>query len=119
MLDSGSGEIEFEEFAAMVATFVNSGENAAKLDEELREAFRLYDKEGNGYISTTVLRDILAAIDETITDEELDEMIMEIDADGSGTVDFDGESHHTFWPYNLPYVYRIQGDDERRVNGRS
>jgi len=85
----GSGEIEFEEFAAMVATFVNSGENAAKLDEELREAFRLYDKEGNGYISTTVLRDILAAIDETITDEELDEMIMEIDADGSGTVDFD------------------------------
>jgi len=85
----GSGEIEFEEFAAMVATFVNSGEDKDKIEEELREAFRLYDKEGQGYISTMVLRDILRAIDDAITEDELDEMIAEIDQDGSGTVDFD------------------------------
>ena len=85
----GSGEIEFEEFAAMVATFVNSGQDQARLEEELREAFRLFDKEGNGYISTTVLREILRALDDEINEDELDEMIAEIDSDGSGTVDFD------------------------------
>uniref|UniRef100_A0A7E4W8Q4 Troponin C n=1 Tax=Panagrellus redivivus TaxID=6233 RepID=A0A7E4W8Q4_PANRE len=85
----GSGEIEFEEFAAMVANFVTSGEDNEGLEDELREAFRLYDKEGNGYINVSDLREILRALDDNITEEELDEMIAEIDADGSGTVDFD------------------------------
>ncbi|VBB29083.1 unnamed protein product, partial [Acanthocheilonema viteae] len=84
----GSGEIEFEEFAAMVATFVVEDEKAG-IEEELREAFRLYDKEGNGYIAVSDLRDILRALDENISVEELDEMIADIDTDGSGTVDFD------------------------------
>ncbi|MCP9261990.1 Troponin C [Dirofilaria immitis] len=56
------------------------------LEEELREAFRLYDKEGNGYIAVSDLRDILRALDENVSEEELDEMIADIDTDGSGTV---------------------------------
>ena len=36
------------------------------------------------------LRDILRALDENVSEDELDEMITEIDSDGSGTVDFDG-----------------------------
>nr|2K2A_A Chain A, Troponin C [Lethocerus indicus] len=59
------------------------------MQQELREAFRLYDKEGNGYISTDVMREILAELDETLSSEDLDAMIDEIDADGSGTVDFE------------------------------
>jgi len=47
---------------------------------------------GNGYITTDVLREILKELDDKITAEELDMMISEIDADGSGTVDFDGNS---------------------------
>jgi len=84
----GSGEIEFEEFCALIARFV-SDEDTGALEEELREAFRLYDKQGNGYINVSDLRDILRALDEKITEDELDEMIAEIDTDGSGTVDFD------------------------------
>ena len=56
----------------------------------MREAFRLYDKEGNGYITTETFRDILHELDENLSPEELDLMIEEIDADGSGTLDFDG-----------------------------
>jgi calmodulin len=73
----------------MVAQFVVSSENNEGLEEELREAFRLYDKEGNGYIAVSDLREILRALDDNINDDELDEMIAEIDTDGSGTVDFD------------------------------
>lgn len=40
----GSGEIEFEEFAALIARFVLQEEDTSGLEEELREAFRLYDK---------------------------------------------------------------------------
>lgn len=46
---------------------------------------------GNGYITTEVLREILSELDNHMSDEELDQMIDEIDADGSGTVDFDGK----------------------------
>lgn len=46
---------------------------------------------GNGYITTAVLREILAALDDKLTPEDLDGIIEEIDEDGSGTIDFDGK----------------------------
>ncbi|XP_032685741.1 troponin C, isoallergen Bla g 6.0301 isoform X1 [Odontomachus brunneus] len=83
-----SGRLEFEEFITLAAKFIVE-EDAEALEKELREAFRLYDKEGNGYIPTTCLREILRELDDQLTNEELDMMIEEIDSDGSGTVDFD------------------------------
>lgn len=47
---------------------------------------------GNGYITTDVLREIISELDPNLDYEELNEMIEEIDSDGSGTIDFDGES---------------------------
>nr|CAD7454728.1 unnamed protein product [Timema tahoe] len=90
----GSGELEFDEFVTLAGRFlVDEGtEDAEAMQQELREAFRLYDKEGNGYITTGVLREILKELDDKITEEELDMMIEEIDSDGSGTVDFDGNT---------------------------
>lgn len=46
---------------------------------------------GNGYITTSTLKEILKELDDKVTNEELDMMIAEIDADGSGTVDYDGK----------------------------
>ncbi|CAH1393727.1 troponin C, isoallergen Bla g 6.0101 [Halyomorpha halys] len=86
----GSGQLEFEEFVALAAGFLTEDDQDAEaMQQELREAFRLYDKEGNGYITTAVLREILKELDDKITSQELDMMIAEIDSDGSGTVDFD------------------------------
>lgn len=74
-------------------------EDDEALQKELKEAFRLYDKEGNGYIPTSSLREILAALDDQITPDQMDGMIAEIDTDGSGTVDFDGKI--IFFYYNI------------------
>ena len=52
--------------------------------------FRIYDKEGNGYITTDILKEILHEIDPELTSEDLDNIIEEVDEDGSGTLDFDG-----------------------------
>lgn len=59
------------------------------VSRELKEAFRLYDREGNGYITTSTLKEILGALDDKLTSSDLDGIIQEIDTDGSGTVDFD------------------------------
>lgn len=62
--------------------------------------FLAFTSVGNGYITTGVLREILKELDDKITSEDLDQMIEEIDSDGSGTVDFDGKHQtphtHTF-----------------------
>jgi len=86
--EDGSGQIEFEEFIVLAAKFIVE-EDTEGLAKELKEAFRLYDKEGNGYITTDVLRSIMAELDPNLSSEDLDGMITEIDEDGSGTVDFD------------------------------
>ncbi|XP_070139467.1 uncharacterized protein TpnC41C isoform X1 [Drosophila kikkawai] len=86
--EDGSGQIEFEEFTTLAARFLVE-EDAEAMMAELKEAFRLYDKEGNGYITTGVLREILRELDDKLTNDDLDMMIEEIDSDGSGTVDFD------------------------------
>ncbi|CAH2009576.1 unnamed protein product [Acanthoscelides obtectus] len=86
--EDGSGELEFEEFVTLASRFMVE-EDAEAMQQELKEAFRLYDKEGNGYITTSTLKEILKELDDKLTSDELDMMIQEIDTDGSGTVDFD------------------------------
>ena len=60
-----------------------------QMKEELKEAFRIYDKEGQGFITNDVLKEILREIDSSLTEEDLDNIIEEVDEDGSGTMDFD------------------------------
>lgn len=85
-----SGRLEFDEFVQLAAKFIVE-EDTEAMQKELREAFRLYDKQGNGFIPTSCLKEILKELDDQLTEQELDIMIEEIDSDGSGTVDFDGK----------------------------
>ena len=59
------------------------------MKRELKDAFRIYDKEGQGFITMDVLRGLIAELLAPLTDEELDGIISELDEDGSGTMDFD------------------------------
>ncbi|CAI6366269.1 unnamed protein product [Macrosiphum euphorbiae] len=83
-----TGKVNFDGFCEIAAHFLEE-DDAEAMQEELKEAFRLYDREGNGYITTATLREILAALDDKLGPEDLDGIIAEIDTDGSGTVDFD------------------------------
>ncbi|ELT92751.1 hypothetical protein CAPTEDRAFT_163548 [Capitella teleta] len=55
---------------------------------EFREAFQLFDKDGNGFISTKELGMVMRSLGQNPTEAELMDMINEVDIDGSGTVDF-------------------------------
>ena len=46
---------------------------------------------GNGFISTNTLKEILKELDNKLTDDDLENIIEEVDEDGSGTLDFDGK----------------------------
>merc|ERR1711863_88966 len=86
--EDGSGLPEFGEFCQLAAKFLVEEDEEA-LKKELKEAFRIYDKEQLGYITTDTLKEILKELDSKLTDEDLDNIIEEVDEDGSGTLDFD------------------------------
>uniref|UniRef100_A0A8C4T1S0 EF-hand domain-containing protein n=1 Tax=Erpetoichthys calabaricus TaxID=27687 RepID=A0A8C4T1S0_ERPCA len=55
---------------------------------EFKEAFSVFDKDGDGTITTQELATVMKSLGQTLTDKELQEMINEVDSDGDGTIDF-------------------------------
>ena len=98
----GNGTIDFPEFLTMMVR------NIVDLEAEIMEAFKLFDKNGDGYISTVELRHVMASLGALLlihprplvsvlrspflgqnpTEAELTDMIDEVDADGNGMVDY-------------------------------
>ena len=64
---------------------------------------------------TDTLKEILREIDNKLSEEDLDGIIEEVDEDGSGTLDFDGD--YSVFQKLLTNVYflsfRVHGNDER------
>ena len=54
-----------------------------------KEAFSVFDKDGSGTVSTSELGEMMSALGQNLSAEELDAIIKEVDADGSGEIDFD------------------------------
>uniref|UniRef100_A0A6Q2YBL5 Calmodulin 1a n=1 Tax=Esox lucius TaxID=8010 RepID=A0A6Q2YBL5_ESOLU len=55
---------------------------------EFKEAFSLFDKDGDGTITTKELGTVMRSLGQNPTEAELQDMINEVDADGNGTIDF-------------------------------
>ena len=98
----GDGDINFNEFVWLMTrcyTFrvkyvidflTNVREfHDSEIEDEIREAFRVFDKEGNGFISTTELAYVMQNIGEVLSEEETDELINEADIDGDGNVNYE------------------------------
>ncbi|KAL0268649.1 UNVERIFIED_CONTAM: hypothetical protein PYX00_010500 [Menopon gallinae] len=80
----GNGTIEFNEFLQMMAKKMKGADG----EEELREAFRVFDKNNDGLISSIELRHVMTNLGEKLSDEEVDDMIKEADLDGDGMVNY-------------------------------
>ncbi|XP_063712872.1 calmodulin-A-like [Symsagittifera roscoffensis] len=55
---------------------------------EFKEAFKLFDKDGDGTISTKELGIVMRSLGQNPTEQELTDMINEVDEDGNGTLEF-------------------------------
>ncbi|BFZ19131.1 hypothetical protein BsWGS_22170 [Bradybaena similaris] len=86
----GDGTFSFEEFVQVMANVGGLSETSQESEEEeLRQAFRVFDKSGCGYITPSDLRAVLQCMGQELTEEEIDEMIAEVDIDGDGRIDFE------------------------------
>ena len=61
-----------------------SGQAAPDSEEEIREDFWVFDKDGNDFISAAGLRHVMTNFGKKLTNVEVDEMIRKADIDGEG-----------------------------------
>jgi calmodulin len=80
-----NGTIDFVEFLTMMEKKLKQAETE---DDEIREAFRVFDKNGDGYISAAELLHVMTNLGEKLTQDEIDEMIREADLDNDGQIDW-------------------------------
>lgn len=59
-------------------------EITAEEREEFQEAFNLFDRDGDGLISTKELGSVLRSLGQTPTEAEVQALISEADTDGKG-----------------------------------
>ncbi|KAJ1387104.1 EF-Hand 1, calcium-binding site [Sesbania bispinosa] len=67
------------------------------MDEEVRKIFNKFDKNGDGKISRTELKEVMVALGSKTTSEEVSRMMAELDRNGDGYIDLKefGEFHCT------------------------
>ena len=80
-----NGTIHFSEFLTILTRIMKD----ANPEEEMRDAFRVFDKDGNGFISAAELKIVMTKLGEKLTDEEAEEMIRGTDVDGDGQINYE------------------------------
>lgn len=86
-----NGVIDLDEFIDVMRGHLHNGpeDGAPTPEDELREAFSVFDKDGNGFISPEELKSALLNLGEKLEDHEIKAMIAAADRDGNGQIDYE------------------------------
>jgi EF-hand domain pair len=95
---TGSGTVDFNEFLRMMSrTHCHvsraAGDHNSRSNEELeemRQAFRVFDIDGNGIIDANELKITMFNLGENLSDREVKQMIRLADRNGDGKIDYEG-----------------------------
>ena len=96
----GNGIIDFREFLHLMETRMKGTDTEA----ELREMFKVFDMDGNGYISAEEFKWTMMNLGQQLTEEEVEEIIKTADLNGDGQIDLEGILSFVFEnSWNMPH----------------
>ena len=115
--EDGNGTVDFEEFLIMMSKKLKDHDSEEELrycnllhyvfvDKRtiilmtfhsnkkflvcvIREAFKVFDSDGNGFINASELRQVMMNLGEKLSEEEVEMMIKEADTNGDGLVNYE------------------------------
>jgi calmodulin len=71
------------------------------LQNNLKEIFEIFDKDGDGKISTKEVNSMLISLGREPTKQEIEDLIQQLDKDDTGTIDFEEFSDYMQSNYQL------------------
>ncbi|OCT83294.1 hypothetical protein XELAEV_18025831mg, partial [Xenopus laevis] len=86
--EDGSGTVDFDEFLVMMVRCMKD-DSKGKSEEELSDLFRMFDINADGYIDLEELKEMLEATGETITEDDIEELMRDGDKNNDGRIDYD------------------------------
>jgi calmodulin len=81
----GDGKINFDNFITLMEKKLRDHDN----EEELIETFKVFDKDGIGFITFNNLKDVIKNLGLNYSDDEIMEMIKECDLDKDMMINYD------------------------------
>ena len=101
IVKSASSRVNFNEFVR----HANSVSSDDRINEnQMREAFKMFDQYGNGFVNLVQMRTSLQSLGERLRDDEIDELIREADIDAEGNVSYEELEGFIFGEKQLQHV---------------
>ena len=94
----GNGIIDFREFLHLMDTRMKGIDTEA----EIREMFKVFDMDGNGFISSEEFKWTMMNLGQQLTEEEVEEIIKTADLNGDGQIDLEGDILICLSPTGFP-----------------
>ncbi|KAJ8754391.1 hypothetical protein K2173_002842 [Erythroxylum novogranatense] len=85
---NNNGLVEFSEFVALVAPQLLPKKSPYG-DKQLKHLFKMFDRDGNGFLTAAELAQSMAKLGHALTAQELTGMIKGADSDGDGRISFE------------------------------
>jgi len=84
--------LDFNAFVTLMSrSRAKNAEEAKRREEhEMRQAFRVFDRDGNGLIDEKELRITMKNLGENLTKNDVKAMIKAADKNGDGKIDYEG-----------------------------
>eukprot|EP00817_Percolomonadidae_sp_ATCC50343_P001042 CAMPEP_0117428656 /NCGR_PEP_ID=MMETSP0758-20121206/8311_1 /TAXON_ID=63605 /ORGANISM="Percolomonas cosmopolitus, Strain AE-1 (ATCC 50343)" /LENGTH=114 /DNA_ID=CAMNT_0005215125 /DNA_START=98 /DNA_END=442 /DNA_ORIENTATION=+ len=80
-----SGSIDYGEFVLIMSKKTREVET----EDEVLEAFRVFDSDGSGFMTPDEFRSVLTSLGETLTDDQVDELLEDAELDENGKINYE------------------------------
>ena len=80
-----NGTVNFPEFFIMMSRWTEANQK----DDDIENAFKFFDKDGDGSLTTAEMRYVMNNIGEKVSEEELGAILKYADKDGDGQINYD------------------------------
>lgn len=79
------GEFSLSTFTSIITKL---SQRKRDTEEEVREAFSVFDRDGNGYVSAAEIRHVMTSLGEKLGHDEIEELLSEVNIDSDGQIEY-------------------------------
>lgn len=87
-VQEAGGRFTLDDLLAAVASLRSDSESKRPTTNEVEAAFRVFDPKGKGYITKTELSKVLTTVGDALSQQEVDDLLVDADVDSQGRIDY-------------------------------